>query len=151
MWETRAQSPGWEVPLENGMASLSSILTWRISWTKEPNRLQSMGHKELDTTERQTLLLLMILKHELQNVLGEGSLGLYPTYHTDGKSESYLYIHTPMYVCMYIGMYINLEPSTYTKMLLTYFVMGFLEIYILKFFAYILKIKIHNVNIERKK
>ena len=77
----------------------------------------------------------MILEHELQNVLGEGSLDLYPTYHTDGKSESYLYMHTPRYVCRYVGMYINLEPSMYTKMLLTYFVMGFLEIYILKFFC----------------
>ena len=34
------------------MATHSSTLTWKIPWTEEPGRLQSMGHKELDTTER---------------------------------------------------------------------------------------------------
>ena len=34
------------------MATHSSILAWKIPWEKEPGRLQSMGHKELDTTER---------------------------------------------------------------------------------------------------
>ena len=36
------------------MATLSSILVWRIPWTEEPGGLQSMGHKEMDTTERLT-------------------------------------------------------------------------------------------------
>ena len=35
--------PGWEDPLEKGMATHSSILPWRIPWTEEPGRLQSMG------------------------------------------------------------------------------------------------------------
>ena len=43
--ETRVQSPGWEDPLEKGMATHSSILAWRIPWTEEPSRLQSMGLK----------------------------------------------------------------------------------------------------------
>ena len=34
------------------MATHSSILAWRISWTEEPDGLQSRGHKESDTTER---------------------------------------------------------------------------------------------------
>ena len=34
---------GWEDPLEEGMATHSSILAWRIPWTEEPGRLQSMG------------------------------------------------------------------------------------------------------------
>ena len=34
------------------MATHSSILAWRISWTQEPGRLQSMGSQESDTTER---------------------------------------------------------------------------------------------------
>ena len=34
------------------MATDSSILAWRISWTEEPGGLQSMGHKESDTTEQ---------------------------------------------------------------------------------------------------
>ena len=34
---------GWEDPLEMGMATHSSILTWRIPWTEEPGRPQSVG------------------------------------------------------------------------------------------------------------
>ena len=34
---------GWEGLLEKRMATYSSILAWRISWTEEPDRLQSMG------------------------------------------------------------------------------------------------------------
>ena len=37
--ETRVQSPGWEDPLEKGIAALSSILAWRISRTEEPGEL----------------------------------------------------------------------------------------------------------------
>ena len=43
MWETSVQSLGWEEPLEEGMTTYSSILAWRIPWTKEPGGLQSMG------------------------------------------------------------------------------------------------------------
>ena len=43
MQETWAQSLGWEDPLEKGMATHCSILGWRIPWTEEPCRLQSMG------------------------------------------------------------------------------------------------------------
>ena len=35
--------PGWEDPLEEGMATYSSILAWRIPWTEEPGGLQSIG------------------------------------------------------------------------------------------------------------
>jgi len=40
--ETWVQSLGWDNPLEKGMASHSSILAWRIPWTENPGRLQSM-------------------------------------------------------------------------------------------------------------
>ena len=43
MQETWVQSPVWEDPLEKEMATHSSILAWRIPWTKEPDGLQSMG------------------------------------------------------------------------------------------------------------
>ena len=39
----RVQSLGWEDPLEEGMATHSSILAWRTLWTEEPDRLQSRG------------------------------------------------------------------------------------------------------------
>ena len=41
--ETWAQSMGQEDPLEEGLATHSSILTWRILWTEEPVGLHSMG------------------------------------------------------------------------------------------------------------
>ena len=42
MQETKAQSLGWEDPLEKEMATHSSILAWRIPWTEELGGLQSM-------------------------------------------------------------------------------------------------------------
>ena len=43
MLETWVRSLGWEDPLEEGMATHSSILAWRIPWTEEPGGLQFMG------------------------------------------------------------------------------------------------------------
>ena len=43
MRETRVQSLGQEDPLEKEMATHSSILAWKIPWTEEPGRLQSVG------------------------------------------------------------------------------------------------------------
>ena len=42
MWETRVQSLGREDLLEKEMATQSCILAWKIPWTVEPGRLQSM-------------------------------------------------------------------------------------------------------------
>ena len=47
MQETLVQSLSWEDPLEEGMATHSSILAWRIPWTEEPSRLQSMGSQRV--------------------------------------------------------------------------------------------------------
>ena len=41
--ETWIQSLGWEDPIETEMATHSSILAWKIPWTEEHGRLQSMG------------------------------------------------------------------------------------------------------------
>ena len=41
--EAQVQSLGQEDPLEEGMATHSSILAWRIPWSEEPGRLQSIG------------------------------------------------------------------------------------------------------------
>ena len=43
MQETWVRFLGWEDPPEEGMATHSSILTWRIPQTEEPSRLQSIG------------------------------------------------------------------------------------------------------------
>ena len=42
-WETWVRSLGWEDPLEKEMAPHSNTLAWKIPWTEEPGRLQSMG------------------------------------------------------------------------------------------------------------
>ena len=53
--ETQVPSLGGEDPLEKGMATHSNIPAWRIPWTEEPVRLQSMGLKESDTAKQLSL------------------------------------------------------------------------------------------------
>ena len=49
----QVRSLGWEDPLEEEMATHSSILFWKLSWMEEPGTLCSpWGHKELDTTKQ---------------------------------------------------------------------------------------------------
>ena len=43
MQETQVRSLGWEDPLEKEMAIYSSTIPWKITWTEEPGRVQSMG------------------------------------------------------------------------------------------------------------
>ena len=47
MQETWVRSLGGEDPLEKGMATHSSVLAWRIPWTEEPGRLQSVGSQRV--------------------------------------------------------------------------------------------------------
>ena len=47
MRETQVRSLGWEDPLEKEMANHSSTLAWKIPWTEEPGRLQSMGSQKV--------------------------------------------------------------------------------------------------------
>ena len=47
MQETWVQSLGWEDPLEQDMATHSSILAWRMPWTEEAGGLQSMGSQRV--------------------------------------------------------------------------------------------------------
>ena len=47
MQDTWVQSLGWEDPLEKEMATHSSILAWKIPWTEEPGRLQSMESQKV--------------------------------------------------------------------------------------------------------
>ena len=52
MQETWVQSLGWEDPLEKGMATHSSILSWRIPWTEEAGGYSPWGCREVDMTEQ---------------------------------------------------------------------------------------------------
>ena len=47
IWETQVQFPGREDPLEKEMATHSSTLAWKIPWTEEPGRLQSMASQRV--------------------------------------------------------------------------------------------------------
>ena len=67
MQETWVQSLGREDPLEKGEATHSSILAWRIPWTEETGRLQSMGVAESDMTEQLSLHFIDFLTCPLDN------------------------------------------------------------------------------------
>ena len=47
MWKTWVLTLGWEDLLEKEMAAHSSILAWKIPWTEDPGRLQSMGSQRV--------------------------------------------------------------------------------------------------------
>ena len=52
MKKTWVLSLGRENPMEEGMATHSGILAWKIPWTEEPDRLQSMGSQRVGQAER---------------------------------------------------------------------------------------------------
>ena len=60
MRETQVRSLGQEDP-EKEMATHSSTLAWKVPWTEEPGRLQSLGRKELDTSERLHFLSFFLI------------------------------------------------------------------------------------------
>ena len=62
MRETRVQSLGWEDPLEKEMAIHSSTIAWKIPWTEEPGRLQSMGSQRV----RHDFTFIFTFKNEVQ-------------------------------------------------------------------------------------
>ena len=68
MLETWVQSLGWEDPLEEGMATHSSVLAWRIPWTEKPGGLHAVhGAAESDTTEQLTTVQGANYTEVLQN------------------------------------------------------------------------------------
>ena len=85
MQDTWVRFLGQEDPLEKQMATHSSILAWKIPWTEEPGRLQSMGLQESGTTQR--------LNHHTQGQRAE------PKY-SDFKAYSMSQKTWPMYTLM---------------------------------------------------
>ena len=78
MQETWVLSLGWQDPLEEEMATHSSILAWEILWTEESGRLQSMGSQRVDTTEHthtqaHVLIRTIVILNQTQGTFG--SLG----------------------------------------------------------------------------
>ena len=65
--EMQVRSLDWEYSLEEEMATHSSILAWKTPWTEEPGGLQSIGHKDSDTTERLACINLLLGRSWLQS------------------------------------------------------------------------------------
>ena len=85
MQGTRVQSLSRE-DLEKEMAIFSSILAWKVPWTEQPGRLQSMGSQELDTTQR---LRLHFLLRPLSFI---GGYNLYQNHHLFSFFFSFIFI-----------------------------------------------------------
>ena len=74
MWETWVRSLDWEDPLEEEMANHSCTLAWRIPWTEEWDRLQSMesqrvGHDCVAFIFTQTQSGLLLAMHKCPNII----------------------------------------------------------------------------------
>ena len=67
MPETSVQSLVWEDPLEKEMAIHSSTIAWKIPWTEEPGRLQSMGSRRVGHDFTFTFILRTCLVNNKQN------------------------------------------------------------------------------------
>ena len=73
IWEIQIRSLGREDPLEKGMATHSHILAWKIPWTEEPGRLQSVGLQRVGhSCVANTFTLHEMERHYM--VLGKGDL-----------------------------------------------------------------------------
>ena len=66
--EMQTRSLGRVEPLKEGMATHSSILTWRIPWTEEPGRLQSLGPHRVRQTEAIKHAYMHSNKYEWVNI-----------------------------------------------------------------------------------
>ena len=69
MQDTQIQSLGQEDPLEKGIATHSSILAWRIPWTEEPGRIQSMGLQRVRHNWATNTVTEHIYFYSLMNIL----------------------------------------------------------------------------------
>ena len=74
MQETRVQSLGQKDPLEEELATHSSILAWEISWTEEPGGLPPRGCKESNLTKRLSLSLFHFHPGKGRDGEGRGQL-----------------------------------------------------------------------------
>ena len=79
--------PGLGNPLEEGMATHSSVLAWRIPWKEEPGELQSMESKRVDTAE---LLSTALGRVTVFNLLMQSSVQLRKKLHFFPPNISYL-------------------------------------------------------------
>ena len=122
-------SLGWEDPLEKEMATHSSILTWRIPWTEEPGRPQSMG------LQSQTWLSNWAPMHKLHSIFWgcEFRVFLYINYHSIFHEYCFILI------CLNYKILRNAHKGTRQSLTLKCSRQGFFFNYSLEYF-----IKSHN-------
>ena len=73
MQQTQVQSLGQEDPLEEEMATHSSVLAWRIPGTQEPGGLQSMGSQESERTEQTRVPILTMEQRRCGDEVGQSA------------------------------------------------------------------------------
>ena len=78
MHETGVWSLGWEDPLEKEMATHSSILAWKIPWTEELGRLQSMGLQRVGHDWATSLLFTSLVAVDEKSPVNARDTGLNP-------------------------------------------------------------------------
>ena len=93
----RFWSLSWEAPLEEGVATYSSILAWRTPWTEEPGRLESMGSHGVrrdwsDLAQHDTVLMIRAFSLEIDHIRWLLSIGVLDTSCTLWSSDSALSI-----------------------------------------------------------
>ena len=70
VWETRVQSLGQENPLEKEMATYSRTLAWKIPWTEEPGRVQSMGSQRVRHESMAVMFTMVSFLSKVHSILG---------------------------------------------------------------------------------
>ena len=126
MQETQVRSLGQEDPLEKGMTTHSSILVWRIPWTKDPGGLQSVRSQRVRhdwVTNIFTLSYNYIHIHiyiyynfvsqEETHVLNSHHKLKYLSHIISERRKICIHTHSYLYVCVYVYVYV----SVYTQAL----------------------------------
>ena len=80
--------PGWEEPLEKGMAPHSSILAWKIPWTEEPGRLPSMGSQRVNWVANTVLFVIVCASYSPT----PSCPSLFPSPHLNYTCSLYLWV-----------------------------------------------------------
>ena len=104
MQETRVQFLGWEDPLEKEMAIHSNTLAWKIPWTEEPDRLQSMWSQRVRHNWMTSLSLYQFDLIQVRWNQHKISQSLFPI-HKFWITLSFLFIYLPLQ-----SLYVNKGP-----------------------------------------
>ena len=105
MWKTWVWFLGWEDPLEKGMGTYYNIFVWKIPWSEEPGRLQSM-ELQRDRQDWATNTFTFCRCSQYSILYYSGSIIYVQCMYNYGE----IYIDVYMYVCVCVCVYI-IHPS----------------------------------------